>query len=88
MNIPLSNPDITDLEKNAVIDVLKTPNLSFGPKIPKFEEVISNFANIKYAVALSSGTSALHLIVKSLNVTKKDYFLTTPFSFVASLCHI
>lgn len=84
MNIPLSQPDITNLERKAVNRVLKTPNLSLGPKLKEFEEKIANFIGVKYVVATNSGTSALHLIIRSLGIRDGDEVITTPFSFVAS----
>jgi len=84
MQIPLSNPDITDLEKKAVQEVLNTPNLSLGPKIPEFEKAAADFAGVKFAAAMSGGTAVLHTIVKALGIGKGDLVLTTPFSFVAT----
>jgi perosamine synthetase len=83
-NIPLSNPDITDLERDAVLAVLNTSDLSLGPKLPEFEEVIAHYAGVKYAVAMSSGTAVLHCIVTALDIGAGDYVLTTPFSFIAT----
>jgi len=82
--IPLSSPDITNLEKEAVLGVLKTPNLSLGPKLKEFEEEIADFIGVKYAVTTNSGTSALHLIIRSLGIRDGDEVITTPFSFIAS----
>ncbi len=82
--IPLSAPDITEAEINAVVDVLKTPQLSLGPKLPQFEQLISKYIGVKHAIAVNSGTSALHLIVRSLGISEGDEVITTPFSFVAS----
>jgi len=84
MEIPLSGPDITDLEIQAVLNVLKTPYLSLGPKLPEFEKKIAEYAGVKHAVVVSSGTAALHLIVRSLGLGKADEVITTPFSFIAS----
>jgi perosamine synthetase len=84
MKIPLSSPDITDQEINAVVEVLKTTTLSLGPKIKEFEENIAKYIGAKYAVAVNSGTSALHLAVKSLDISDGDEVITTPFSFIAS----
>jgi len=84
MKIPLSQPDITLEERKAVLEVLKTPYLSLGPKLKEFEEKIAKYIGVKYAVAVSNGTCALHLITKALNVGKGDEVITTPFSFVAS----
>jgi perosamine synthetase len=84
MKIPLSNPDITGKEVNAVLEVLKTPNLSLGPKLPAFEKVMAEYAGVKYAVAMSSGTAVLHTIIRGLEINKGDYVLTTPFSFIST----
>jgi len=84
MEIPLSKPDITDLEKSAVQEVLNTSSLSLGKKYIEFQDAIADFTGVRYAVAVNSGTSALHLIVRSLGIGKGDEVITTPFSFVAS----
>jgi len=84
MEIPLSSPDITELEINYVTQVLRTPNLSLGPKLAEFEARMAEFVGVKYAVATNSGTSALHLIVKVLGIKDSDEVITTPFSFVSS----
>lgn len=82
--IPLSKPDITDSEKNAVLGVLNTPNLSLGEKYLEFEKLMADFAGVKYAIAVNSGTSGLHLIIKALGIGRGDEVITTPFSFIAS----
>jgi len=84
MNIPLSRPDITELEIKYVNEVLRTPNLSLGPKLSEFEAMMTQFVGRRYAVATNSGTSALHLIVKALRIGDGDEVITSPFSFVAS----
>lgn len=84
MEIPLARPDITELERKAVLEVLNTPNLSLGPKLEEFEKKLAEYAGVKYAVAVNSGTSALHLIVKALGIKEGDEVITTPFSFIAS----
>ncbi|MBI2113453.1 MAG: DegT/DnrJ/EryC1/StrS aminotransferase family protein, partial [Candidatus Wildermuthbacteria bacterium] len=83
-NIPLSSPDITNAERKAVVEVLKTRTLSLGPKLKEFEEQFAKFAKRKYAVGVNSGTSALHLIVRALGIGKGDEVITSPFSFIAS----
>ena len=84
MQIPLSSPDITNLERDAVMEVLNTPNLSLGPKIFEFEKIIAEYVNVKHAVAMSSGTAVLHVLVKAIGLGKGDYVLTTPFSFIST----
>jgi perosamine synthetase len=82
--IPLSSPDITDKEKKAVMAVLNTPSLSLGPKLDEFEKKFAKYIGTKFAVAVNSGTSGLHLCVKALNIGEGDEVITTPFSFIAS----
>ena len=84
MKVPLSRPWVTEEDIKAVEEVLRTPNLSLGPKLPEFEEMLAEVAQRKYAVAVNSGTSALHLIVRSLGIKDGDEVITTPFSFIAS----
>jgi perosamine synthetase len=83
-NINLASPDISNKEIKAVVSVLKTIQLSLGPKLPEFEKIFAKYIGCKYAVAVNSGTSALHLIIKSLGIKDGHEVITTPFSFVAS----
>ena len=84
MRIPLSAPDITETEINAVVEVLRSPRLSLGPKLEEFERNVAGYAGTKHAVAVNSGTSGLHLCVRAINLKAGDEVITTPFSFVAS----
>jgi len=84
MHIPLSRPDITEEDIQSVVDVLRTPFLSLGPKLPQFEQAMASHVGSRYAVAVNSGTSALHLAVRALGIGEGDEVITTPFSFVAS----
>ncbi|MEM2929044.1 MAG: DegT/DnrJ/EryC1/StrS family aminotransferase [Nitrososphaerota archaeon] len=84
MKIPLAKPDIKEEDIKSVIEVLKTPFLSLGPKLLEFEEKIRNFVGVKYSVVVNSGTSALHLIIKSIGIKKGDEVITTSFSFISS----
>jgi perosamine synthetase len=82
--ICLARPDITDLERRYVMEVLSSPYLSLGPRLDEFERRLADYIGTKYAVAVNSGTSALHLVVKALGIGEGDEVITTPFSFVAS----
>ncbi len=84
MKIPLSSPDINELDKEKVLEVLNTPNLSLGPKLAEFEKKFARYTGSKYAIAVNSGTSGLHLCIKALNINDEDLVITTPFSFIAS----
>ena len=82
--IPLSRPDITELEKKIVCEVLDTPNLSMGPKTKAFEGEFVKYFEVKHAIAVSSGTAGLHVLVKIAGVREGDEVITSPFSFIAS----
>jgi dTDP-4-amino-4,6-dideoxygalactose transaminase len=84
MNIPMSAPDLTDAEREAVAAVLRTPNLSMGHEIIAFEQAFQRFTGSKHALGVSSGTAGLHLCVRAAGVHPGDLVITTPFSFVAS----
>ena len=82
--IPMSSPDLTNAERQAVLDVINSPYLSMGPKITEFEKAFTQFLGCKYAIAVNSGTSGLHLCVRAAGIGEGDYVITSPFSFVAS----
>lgn len=83
-SIPLSQPDITQKEIDAVVDVLHTNTLSIGPKIEEFERLCADVAGRRHAVGVSSGTAGLHCAMIAAGVEPGDEVITTPFSFVAS----
>ena len=83
-SIPLSRPDVGDLEVQYVMDVLRSGMLSLGPSVPKFETQFASFIGRRHAVAVNSGTSALHLCVRALGIGPDDEVITSSFSFVAS----
>ncbi len=80
----MSSPDLTDAEREAVLSVLNTPNLSMGPYIEAFESALRAFTGAKHAIGVSSGTAGLHLCVRAAGIQAGDWVITTPFSFVAS----
>jgi perosamine synthetase len=82
--IALSGPDISDLEIEAVTRVLRSGRLSIGPMQEAFEALVSDAAGCDHGVAVSSGTSGLHLALLALGIGPGDEVITTPFSFVAS----
>lgn len=82
--IPLSGPDITDTEIEAVNSVLRSDRLSLGPKLQEFEQAIAYYAGASHGVAVNSGTSGLHLCVRALGLKEGDEVITSPFSFAAS----
>ncbi len=84
MQIHLSRPDITEKEIEAVCAVLRSPNLSLGPKLVEFERVFADYIGTKRAVAVNSGTSGLFLCMLALEIGPGDEVITTPFTFISS----
>jgi dTDP-4-amino-4,6-dideoxygalactose transaminase len=80
----MSSPDLTDLEREAVAAVLRTPNLSMGKEITLFEAAFTRLTGLKHAIGVNSGTAGLHLCVHAAGIQTGDLVITTPFSFVAS----
>ncbi|HUW81465.1 MAG TPA: DegT/DnrJ/EryC1/StrS family aminotransferase [Phycisphaerae bacterium] len=84
MDIPLSQPDIGQQEIDAVLEVLRSRRLALGPVREDFERAVADYIGTTQAVAVSSGTAALHLALAALEIGPGDEVITTPFSFVAS----
>lgn len=84
MKVRLSKPYIDKKDIEAVVKVLESGTLSLGPKLQEFKTAFAKYIGVKHAIAVNSGTSGLHLIVKSLGIGPGDEVITTPFSFVAS----
>ncbi len=82
--VPMSSPDLTDAERQAVLSVLNTPNLSMGKQIEHFEDAFRQFSGCQHAIGVNSGTAGLHLCVRAAEIGPGDLVITTPFSFVAS----
>ena len=82
--IPYSKQFIDQSDIDAVVDVLKSPNLTQGPKIDAFEQSIVDYTGAKYAVAVSSCTAGLHMSCIALDVGKKNNLITSPITFVSS----
>lgn len=84
MFVPMSSPDLTSAEMQAVQEVLETRYLSIGPRIKAFEEAIADFVGATYGIGVNSGTSGLHMAMIAADVQENDLVITSPFSFVAS----
>lgn len=84
MQIPLSQPDITQREIDAVVDVMQSNTLSIGPRLVEFENKVALLANRRHAIGVSSGTAGLHACMIAAGIGPGDEVITTPFSFVAS----
>jgi perosamine synthetase len=82
--IPLARPVLGEPEERAVIEVLRSRQLSLGPRGPEFERAFAERVGARHASAVSSGTAALHLGLRAVGVTDGDEVVTSPLSFVAS----
>ncbi|MCX6327709.1 MAG: UDP-4-amino-4,6-dideoxy-N-acetyl-beta-L-altrosamine transaminase [Bacteroidia bacterium] len=82
--IPYGRHHITEEDIQAVVEVLKSNNLTQGPKIAEFEAAFADYIGCKYAVAVSHGTAALHLCAIALNVEPGQKVITTPVTFAAT----
>jgi perosamine synthetase len=83
MTIPLSSPDITEAEIDAVTAVLRTPHLSLGPELASFEAALARYHSVPDAVAVSSGTAGLHLALLTLGIGEGDQVIIPSFTFIA-----
>jgi dTDP-4-amino-4,6-dideoxygalactose transaminase len=82
--IPLARPDLGEREEELVLEALRSGRLSLGPRLTELEEEFASWVGSDDAIAVSSGTAALHLGVRALGWGEGDEVLTTPLSFVAS----
>jgi perosamine synthetase len=82
--IPLARPVLGDEEIEAVAEVLRSGQLSLGPRVPAFEEAFAARVGAPFASAVSSGTAGLHLALRAVGVGEGDEVITSPLSFVAS----
>ena len=83
--IPVSKPYIGEEEKQAVMAVLDSGMIVQGPRVAEFEKQFAAVCGTKYAVATSSGTTALHLAMLAHGIGPGDEVITTPFTFIASV---
>ncbi len=84
MKVPMSSPNLSQADRQAVIDVLNTPILSMGGYTAAFEKTFCDLTGAQHAIAVNSGTAGLHLCVRAAGIGAGDLVITTPFSFVAS----
>jgi len=83
--IPMSAPDIIEEDVQAVAEVVRSGRLALGPKTEEFEHSVAEYVGVKHAVAVSSGTAALHLIVKGLGIGPGNEVLVPSFTFASSV---
>jgi perosamine synthetase len=82
--IPLARPVLGEAEERAVVEVLRSGQLSLGPRLGEFEQLFARRVGAPHASAVSSGTAGLHLALRAAGVGPGDEVVTSPFSFVAS----
>lgn len=83
--IPISKPDIGEEEKAAVLQVLESGMIAMGARTLQFEEAFAQMCGVKHAVAVTSGTTALHTSLMANGIGPGDEVLTTPFTFIATI---
>ncbi|MDM0662780.1 DegT/DnrJ/EryC1/StrS family aminotransferase [Clostridium perfringens] len=84
MKIPFSPPDITELEINNVIEVLKSGWITTGPKTKRFEAEIAKYCGTSRAVCLNSATAALEMTLRILGIGEGDEVITSAYTYTAS----
>jgi perosamine synthetase len=82
--VPLARPVLGPEEEAGVLEVLRSGQLSLGPRVPAFEQAFATRLGVTHASAVSSGTAGLHLALRAVGVSDGDEVVTSPFSFVAS----
>ncbi len=84
MMIPIAKPLLGPEEKKALLAVIDSGMLASGPLVKQFEAAFAAYCNVKYGIAVSSGTTALQALLHSLELAEGDKILTTPFTFIAT----
>lgn len=84
MKIPLSAPDISAADINAVVAVLRSSRLSLGPRLEEFEHAISVYTGAPHAIGVSSGTAGLHLCMLAFDIRSGDEVIVPSFTFIAA----
>lgn len=85
MKVEMASADLNESDFQAVMEVLRTGRLALGPKVVEFEQLMAQYAGVKHALAVNSGTSGLHLIVRAMGLGPGDEVLVPSFTFAASV---
>jgi UDP-4-amino-4,6-dideoxy-N-acetyl-beta-L-altrosamine transaminase len=83
-HIPYGRQDINAADIQSVIEVLQSDWLTQGSAVNRFEQSVADYCGVKYAIAVSSATAALHIACLAIDLGKQDYLWTSPNTFVAS----
>ena len=84
-DLRMASADLDDTDLAAVVEVMRSGRLALGPKTLEFERAMAEYVGVRHAVAVSSGTAGLHLIVRALGLGPGDEVLVPSFTFVASV---
>jgi dTDP-4-amino-4,6-dideoxygalactose transaminase len=82
--IPIAKPQLDEAEIEAVSDVLRSGIIAEGPRVAEFEQAFAEYTGTEYAVAVNSGTAALHAALLAHGIGKGDEVITSSFSFIAT----
>jgi dTDP-4-amino-4,6-dideoxygalactose transaminase len=82
--IPIAKPQIGNEEKNAVVKVLESGVIAEGTKVLEFEKAFAQHVDVKYSIAVNSGTAALHVALLAHQIGDDDEVITSPFTFIAT----
>lgn len=83
--ISMSSPDLDESEIKELTDVLRSGRLALGPKAEEFEKKMAEYVGVNYGVAVSSGTAALHILVRALDIKEGDEVLVPSFTFSSTV---
>jgi perosamine synthetase len=84
LTIPMSSAELNETDIDAVLAVLRSGRLALGGKSVEFEALMAQYVGVKHAITVSSGTAALHLLVRALNIGEGDEVIVPSFTFAAS----
>jgi dTDP-4-amino-4,6-dideoxygalactose transaminase len=82
--IPIAKPLIAQEEIDGVMDVMRSGMIAEGPRVKEFEDAFSKYVGVDHAIAVNSGTAALHIALLARGIGEGDEVITTPFSFIAT----
>lgn len=84
MYIPYGTQCIDEEDIKEVLETLRSPYLTTGPKVSDFEKAVAGYVGAKYGVAVANGTAALHMACMAAGLSEGDEVITTPITFAAS----
>lgn len=82
--LPYGRQQITDDDIEAVVEALRAPRITQGPRVEQFEEALCEYTDADYCCVVSSGTAALHLAYASAGIVAGDEIITSPITFAAT----